>query len=118
VLLALSSGAAAVAMMSGCSSDDKATEPSGSSTPASSVMAPATTSPPSVAPSSSAASEAPASVAPTTGMSGAGPSQTESGGASASPPPVVRSPSPPTGDNLPGENGGPGGRPGTAGDDN
>jgi hypothetical protein len=52
------------------------------------------------------------------GGDSSGPSQTVSGGISAAPPPVNDGATAPTGDNLPGENAGPQGRPGTPGDDN
>ena len=126
-LLVLSS-AATIALLSGCGSDDTATETSVSATtPASST--PASTSPPSVGASTSVspaptttngnssgagAGGAPASAAPTTQLESGGPSQTVSGGNSATET-TVRTPSPPTGDSMPGDNAGPQGNPGSPG---
>ena len=122
------SSAATIALLSGCGSDDKTTETSVSATtPASST--PASTSPPSVGASTSVspapttttggtggtgAGGAPAGTAPTTAPESGGPSQTVSGGNSATET-TVRTPSPPTGDSMPGDNAGPQGNPGSPG---
>jgi hypothetical protein len=116
-LLALSSAAATIAVLSGCSSEGQGNETSvPATTPVSST--PASTSPPSVGPSTSVApsttGQAPASNAPATQSEGGGPSQTVSGGNSA-PQTTVRTPSPPTGDSLPGDDAGPQGNPGSPG---
>jgi hypothetical protein len=116
-LLVLSSAAASIALLSGCGSADQGTETSvPATTPAGST--PASTSPPSVGASTSVApsttGQAPASNAPTTKSEEGGPSQTVSGGNSASQT-TVRTPSPPTGDSLPGDNAPPQGNPGSPG---
>ncbi|KAA0101129.1 hypothetical protein CIW49_06430 [Mycolicibacterium sp. P1-18] len=126
--LLLSSAAATVALLSGCGSDDSANETSvPATTPASST--PATTSAPSLGsntpvsppPTTTAggaggtgAGGAPSSVAPTTGAESGGPSQTVTGGNSAVET-TVRTPSPPTGDSMPGDNAPPQGNPGSPG---
>ncbi|MCP9272847.1 hypothetical protein [Mycolicibacterium arenosum] len=124
--LALSGAVFAAGLLAGCgSSDDSVENPTTSGTITTGVSsAPSTTRPPSntqAPPSAPAETSAPAgggAQSPTTGLSPVGPSQTVSGGNSATPPPVRQSPSPPTGDNLPGENSGPAGQPGAPGDDN
>ena len=123
--LLLSSAAATIALLSGCGSDDTANETSvPATTPASSTPASeAPTSTPSVGPSTAVSPTttgsagdggAPASVAPTTGAESGGPSQTISGGNSATQT-TVRTPSPPTGNSMPGDSAGPQGNPGSPG---
>lgn len=113
-LLAASAALATGALLAGCSNDDDA--PKDTSTLTTEINTePATT------PLSPSAPSAPPPVTgPETGTSGSpsGPSQTVSSAPSASPPVVEGSPSAPTGDNLPGEDGGPNANPGTPGDDN
>lgn len=133
------SGVAAIAaagFLVGCSSDDETEQPSDTGTSVSTMPAttPSAVPPPTTSGSPGLDSQDPEGPAPspTGGASGSGstgggsvddggssgPSQTVSGGISAAPPPVQRSATPPTGDNLPGENAGPQGQPGTPGDDN
>ena len=125
------SGVAAIAaagFLVGCSSDGETEQPSDTGTSVSTMPAttPSAVPPPTTSGSPGLDSQDPAGTAPspTGGASDSdstgsdGPSQTVSGGISAAPPPVNGSATAPTGDNLPGENAGPQGRPGTPGDDN
>jgi hypothetical protein len=119
--MGLSAVAAVVGLMTGCSSSGDGSKDSTTSTTPTTSAVPATTPASSAAPATTTAaatSDAPETGSATTNKvpgGSAGPSQTVSGGNSVAPPSVQRSPSAPTGDNLPGENGGPQGVPGAPG---
>jgi hypothetical protein len=114
-LLAAAAALATGALLAGCSNDD-AVAPTDTKTLTTDINTEPATTPL----SPSAPSTPPPVTGPETGTGGSpgGPSQTVSSAPSASPPVVERSPSAPTGDNLPGEDGGPNANPGTPGDDN
>lgn len=118
--LAITAPLATALLLAGCGgSEENPDNPTTPGTITSDVSTgPATSPATTTAPVDTPATTAPAtggSQSPTTELSPGGPSQTVSGGNSATPPPVQSSPSPPTGDNLPGENAGPQGQPGEPG---